>query len=346
MISLFVKDLKNNLLYELPFISITPTEELNVGMDATITLDLNAVNEVAERYGTTALFLLTSSTREIWVEKDGKKLYYGVISDFGLDKNDQGSYQISLASVGFFSLLTKRRTGPKRIFTSTDAGSIAWTLIDESQQSEPPYSDLGITQGLIQESKQRDRTFRFDNIKDQIVDMSNRNLNDGFDFDIDNSKKFNVYYPQKGQQRKDIVFDDGNIDSWSFRKPMVLSLTNKVYVVGSGMNDDVLYTVRNSADIYKSAFGLLEDALMERQIETEDTLIDKGDRHLRDNQAPINDLTITHTDGSPDIFNYEVGDSFRVSIPEIGLNGVYKRVMKRAITITGEGRVTATLTLK
>lgn len=346
MIKLFVKDLVNSYIYELPYVSISFNEEVSVGKDAQIILDLNSVNEISEEYHTNTLFLLTSSTREIWIQKDDSKIYYGIISDFGISKSEQGQYQITLSSVGFFTMFGKRRTGPKRVFSSTDRGAIAWDLINESQLSNPPYSDLGITQGLIQTSKQSDRTYRFDNIKDQILEMTNTNLKDGFDCEIDNSKKFNIFYPQKGTVRSDIVFDDKNISTWQYRKPMTLSLTNKVYVLGEGMNDDIMYVTRESDNVFKSAFGLLEDVVTARDIKTTETLNDKGDRLLLDTQAPIVELQITHLDGQPDILNYDVGDSFRFTISEVGLNLIYKRVTKRTVNISQEGKVTATLTIK
>ena len=96
------------------------------------------------------------------------------------------------------------------------------TLINESQTSNNPYSDLGITQGAHPTTKNRDRTYKFDNIKDSIIRLSNENLTDGFDFDIDATKAFNVYYPTKGQDRFDVVFDNDTMATWKFKKPLML----------------------------------------------------------------------------------------------------------------------------
>lgn len=346
MITLFVRDVSTGDIFQLPFNNITITEELNVGSSVRVSLEFRAVDEIARYYGTDILFIFTGGLRELFVEKDSAKIYLGVITDFDISKDNTGKITFNVASVGFFSVLNKRRTANKRVFVNTDAGQIARTLIDESQTSDPPFSDLGITFGVIQPSVNRDRTYRFANIKQEITQMSNNNLKNGFDFEIDNNKVFNVFFPFKGSERPNIVLDEQNILSWGMRKPLVLSLTNKVYVVGAGFNDDVLFVTRNSPNEFKATFKLLEEVLSERQIITTETLDDKGDKFLSDNQSPILGLTITHLDGQPDILSYEVGDSLKFSIEELGIENIFKRVFRRIIKIDSNEAAIVAIDLK
>lgn len=346
MINVYVKNPTTEDIFELPYLSISFTEELNVGKDAKFSFDYDAVNEIAQKYGTTASFLFTSGIREIYIEKNGVKIYLGVISDYTLGKDIQGDMKLDIASVGYMALFSKRRTGVKRIFSNTEAGDIAWTLINESQNSDLPYSDFGITKGSAITSVNRDRTFRFANIKDEIVQMSNLNLKSGFDFDIDNTKKFNTYYPEKGSTRQDIVLEEGSIVSWGYRKPLILSLANKAYVLGEGFNDDILYVTRNSDNAYKTTFKLLEEVLSERNIITTETLNDKGDKYLLDNQSPKIQLTINHIDGSPDITTYDVGDRIKIRISEIDIESVFMRVLKRTVSIDQQGATTVSIALQ
>src|SRR3989344_1394903 len=246
MINLYITDSSTGNVIEIPYLSIGLTEELNVGKDCRLSLDYYAVKEACDKYSTTPLFLLTAGIRQVTVEKDAPPICSGVITDFAIHPNNSGRQVIEAFAVGFFNLLAKRRTINKRVFVSTDAGDIAWTLIDESQQSDLPYSDFGITQGLITTSVDRDRTFRFANIKEEITKMSNNNLYNGFDFEIDNLDRFNVFYPTKGSQRPNLVLDEQNTLAWGVRKPLIMSLTNKVYVLGEGFNDDVLFVTRQS----------------------------------------------------------------------------------------------------
>ena len=346
MINLIVKDVSTGNIFDLPFNSITIVEELNVGEEARLVLEFRAIKQVAEMYGIDVPFLITGGLREVSIEKDGTKIYLGVITDFNLQKDNRGTVKMDIASVGFFSLLIKRRTGSKRLFTNTDAGQIAKILIDESQTSDPPFSDFGITFGTIQASVNRDRTFRFANVKQEITQLSNNNLKNGFDFDIDNNKVFNVFFPQKGSNRPNLVLDNQNILSWGIRKPLVLSLANKVHVIGAGFDDNVLFVTRNSPNDYKATFKLLEEALADRLIITAETLNDKGDRFLSDNQAPILGLTLTHLDGQPNILDYEVGDSLKVNIEELGIVNTFKRVFRRTLKIDSNANIIVSLDLK
>lgn len=342
----FIRNIVTNDIFELPFISLGFTEELNKGRDARISMDYRSAKAIADVYSTDILFLFTSGLRELWIEKNNVKVYIGVISDFSIQKDDKGFLRVDIASVGYLTLLNKRRTSNKRVFTDTDAGQIAKTLIDESQLSDLPYSNLGITYGSIPPSVNRDRTYRFDNVKDALFRLSNENLNNGFDFDIDNNKVFNVYYPTKGIQKTTIFFDEVNIINYRFRKPLVLSLTNQIYVIGEGFNDAVLFTMRTSPPDYRSVFTLLEDVVADRDVKELATLEDRGDKFLLDSQSPRIGLEINHLDNNPDINDYELGDSFKITIPELSIFGEYKRVYKRAFNIDTNSLATVTITVR
>jgi hypothetical protein len=346
MIELIVTDLSTDNEYELPYLSISISEELNVGKDCRISLDYNAIEDLCTSYNTTPLFILTSGIRRVTIKKDNTSIFLGVITDFNVNEDNAGGRKIDVYAVGFFNLLAKRRTEAKRVFTSTDAGEIAWTLIDESQQNDLPYSDFGITEGLIQASVDRDRAFRFANIKEEITQMSNKNLLNGFDFEINNLGQFNVFYPTKGSNRPNLVLDNQNIITWGIRKPLVMSLVNKVYVLGSGFNDDILYVIRESDNAYKATFKLLEEVLSARDIITTDTLDDKGDKLLADFQSPILGLTINHLDNDINILDYEVGDSLRVKLMAVEIDDEFRRVYKRTIKIDTNGQIIVQLDLK
>ena len=347
MYQVFVKDNDNNILWELPYLNWSFTDELNKGKDASFSFSYDDLTAIATTYNTTYMTILGGGFREIWITKNNAKIYYGVITDID-EASDQASEQVSIsvASVGFFNVLDKRRTNNKRVFSATDAGQIAWTLISESQASDNPYSDLGITAGTIVVSISRDRTYRFDNVKESITNLSNNNLSNGFDFEVDNQKQLQVYYPQKGSQRPEMVFDEKNILNWTRHRPSVLSLTNKVYVIGEGINDDVLYSTRVSDPTYRDVFGTLEDVLSSKDVIESATLDATGDRYLLDNQSPLETFTISHADDDPDITAYGIGDSVPLTIRKLGIVGQYKRIIKRSVTSDSDELATVSLTMK
>jgi len=126
------------------------------------------------------------------------------------------------------SLLSKRFVGIDEPleYTTTDAGEIAWDLIDTTQSEI--YGDFGITQGTIQSSITRSPVYERKNILEAIKELSNQGEEAtadtwGFDFEITPEKEFNVYYPYMGTVRQGVVFRyPGNcenfealVDSWT-----------------------------------------------------------------------------------------------------------------------------------
>ena len=333
MITVIIRSLQNDDEFEVPFNQIAIDEELNVGRNVRLTLEYRAIKDVADYYGTTVESILSGGQRELIIRKDTTNIFIGLITDFNLSRSNEDGMRLDVAGVSYFSVLAKRRTDDRRVFVGTDAGAIAWTLIDESQQSDLPYSDLGITQGTITASVNRDIIYRFANIKQEITNLSNKVVKNGFDFDLDNTKVFNVFYPTKGSQRPDIVMDEVNILAWAVRKPLILSLTNKVHVTGQGFNDNVTFATRDATAVYKMTFGLLEDIVAARNISQTANLNDIGDKFLEDNQGPALGINISHLDGVPSVLDYEVGDQVKVTIPELALNQSYRRIYRRSIKI-------------
>ena len=117
------------------------------------------------------------------------------------------------------ALLGKRFCGVESIreFTTIDAGTIAWTLIDETQTLA--NGDFGITEGTIEASITRSPVYDKKNVLAAIRELSNmgkdNESNYGFDFEITPLKVFNVYYPYKGTIREEVVFRyPGNCESF------------------------------------------------------------------------------------------------------------------------------------
>ena len=124
------------------------------------------------------------------------------------------------------ALLGKRHTGAEsiRTFTTIDAGTIAWTLISETQALT--YGSFGITLGTVESSITRSPTYDKKCILDAIRELSNLGQDGsasyGFDFEITPAKVFNVYFPYKGSIKENVIFKypdniltfDGFQDTW------------------------------------------------------------------------------------------------------------------------------------
>ncbi len=259
--------------------------------------------------------LLLLGNKELYIYRSGTLVWGGELVYRRADISDERE-QVVVTAKGFFELLSKRHSGSAaspRVFSNTDAGSIAWTIIDESQSQTD--GNFGITQGTIQTSKNRDRTYEYKNIKDAIEDLSSLKIKDGFDFEIGADKKFSVFYPRKGRGRNDIVFEWGvNIKSFS----EILDATdmaNRVIVLGEGQGTEMKTSTRNADVSIQSAYKIREKLLMFKDVKETATLDDHGDKELslRQTQQQIIGLT-TKGNLEPSFGSYTIGDSVRVKI--------------------------------
>ncbi len=332
----FIKDPTTGYIIELVPKSYSFTDEINKESTAKFVLAFEDIQKIAVAYGTTVMAVFTSAFREIWIERNGVKIFWGAVSNFQVSPDGQGGKTINIDGLSWFGLFNKRKCGiPKRIFTGVDAGTIAWTLIDENQASDGSYSNLGITQGAHPTTKNRDRTYSFDNIKDSIIRLSNNNLADGFDFDIDNTKQFNVYYPTKGTDLPDVVFDERTLANWLYKKSLIGSLTNKVYALGAGQNDDIIYVTRTSGTTPRTNWFTQEEVIKEQDVIETATLNDKGDALLDLNEEPTPNFAPEHYDKEDLIqwTDYSIGDTVRLDMPDLGYNLASVRVIKRDFTM-------------
>lgn len=331
-----IKDPGDNTIWEVVPKSYKFTETLNREPKAEFTFSFEELQKMAEANDTTVLNIFTAELREIYINRNETKIFYGVISEFEVIPGGQGSKEVNVRAIGFFGLFKKRIVGigVEERFTLVDAGEIAWTLIEDSQASDSTYSDWGITEGSITTSKNRTRGYLFHNIYDEIIRLSNDNLAEGFDFEIDNTKQFNVFYPTKGTSRPNIVFDVRTMASWKYRKLLISGMVNKAHVIGEGFNDDIIFETRTAGTSYREPFGTLEEKLDARGVSQTTTLQDKGDARLLEAREPIIIIDgVAHYDGTIAYTDYNLGDTVKVHLPELGLTNTNARVRERTFTM-------------
>lgn len=351
IIQVFVSDIATGDLFELPFTALHYIEELNNGSQATFTLDYPSIQLVAKNYNTTVQDLFSATLREIYINmtpigsSTPIKIWYGVISEYNRGKDAAGGYTMSVAAIDYFSLFQKRRTGSTpTVFTSVDPASIPWNLINTSQQSNLPYSDFGITQGVIATTPLViSVTYTLAELRQEIINLSNYKQNGTFDFNIDYTKKFNTYYPTMGTVRSGIVLDDNNILADNVKIPLLLSLTNSIYVSGQGINNDVPISNRKASTSVMTAYKLLEDQISDLQISDTTLLAAEGDRFLALNQSPLYQISIKHDGSDPDITTFGLGDTLVVNVPEEGVNYQQYRLRKRTVNIDNAGAIVSQL---
>lgn len=173
-----------------------------------------------------------------------------------IDKNSIEPMTVTCQT--YLEMLNNRFTDQTVTYSSTDAGAIAWDLIDDSQNLTD--GDFGITQGTINTTVNRDRTYNNQNIMDAIINLSK--VAGGFDFEITDEKVFNVYSRMGIDRSETTIFEyTTNIDNIQIE----LDFTNPVnqgIALGQGFEGSQLiqtYTDTSARSTYKLRQGKTED---------------------------------------------------------------------------------------
>lgn len=329
-----IKNANASQVWELPYDSWSFTEELNRDRSANVSLSHVHIQSVAEANGVTDEFILAGGYRELNILDDDTLLYAGYVAEVQFNQGEAKGETISLASKGFFSLLEKRYTDAYMFFDDThDITEIIQALLDYTQGLD--YGNLGITFTPIT-TRNMQRTFEYDNIKKELEGMTNNNIKNGIDLEVNNQKQMIPYYPFKGTQRPNIQLVDGfNFETYQAKKLFINSMANQVIVIGKGQDEERPVVIRDADDVYKENFFLLQEDLSETGVEVEAELANRGDRYLEENKVPRFVISGTCRFSNPLWTDYEVGDFLKVKIAKRGINS-FLRATKRSLNNKGQ----------
>lgn len=266
----------------------------------------------------------------IWVYRNNDLLWSGEQATREGNLDEKGDNWATITCYDWLEQLNSRYTGEEVIFTAIDAGQIAMDLIDTTQAQT--NGDFGFTEGDIEATQDRDRTYYNQNIYEAIVNLSN--VINGFDFEINNSRIFNVR-PFIGVDRtNEIVLEYGiNIKSAritdDFSKPV-----NRAIVLGdSGVPADPL-RVDTDDTVSQAIYKIRESLLNELMTSENETLAEKGEALNRKyNEALLKVSLDIVRSTNPTIVDFALGDIIRCKIQ----HGIYDidesfRIFEWAVT--------------
>jgi hypothetical protein len=250
------------------------------------------------------------------IYRASKLIWAGVIWEITEDaQDDEGTVNVQCTEI-FHILSEKRYTS--NTYTSTDAGQIAWGLINTTQGLTG--GNLGITQGTIEATQNRDRAYLDEKIGEKIIQLTE--VINGFDFLITPSIKnntlgvFNVF-AKIGTTLTSFRLEYGeglknNIQSWS-RKRTLSDMFNSVIVEGEGLGDARLTSTETDTALI-TAIGLLEGRIQEKSVNQQTTLDTRADEFIRvrKTEQPLYDITVNNA--YDDFGKYDVGDIVPVRI--------------------------------
>jgi len=308
---------------ELPYEAISITRELNNIAVATINVSYFILNEWTVRQGLTTDNLLSSGFKSVSITRNNVVMFKGILSEISMDGSGE-DIKLNLTFKNWLAYFQKRLI--TKSYTNTDAGLIAWDIINTNQGVT--NGSIGITKGTVVATTNRDRSYADDESALSITRLSANELSGGFDFEITDEKVFNVY-SRIGSDKPAIVFDEINVLNWNVVYSVGLNLTNNVLVLGNEIS-----ATRNSTGTRQADWYLLSEKLSHTSVIETATLNSHGDALLALKQDVTRVPTITVTGINYDITDYIVGDKVTVKLGGV-INGLY-RISSKQIDISAE----------
>lgn len=279
--------------------------------------DLDNIKKLSSELNLNAWDIFAVAQNEIRIKRNDTVYSAGQIMD-GYPIIDGDSRKISITAVGWLDLFGSRYTdeggsSSDYYFSATDAGQIAWGLIDASQNET--NGDFGITQGYIQASVNRDRqSYVTKNIRDALIELTE--VINGFDFEFTWDKKFNVYYPKIGTKKNNVILTyPGAISLLSFGRRGV-DIANNIIARGAGTGADAFAaTATDTAS--QSKFKLRQDIVEFFDVSEASTLQDHADEELKFRRSFVDVPDITLDPAiAPNITAYGIGDVIKIEVLE------------------------------
>ena len=228
--------------------------------------------------------------------------------------NESGNNWATIHNFTWFERLFHRYTAGEKIFTDTDQGSIASTMITDANG----IGATGITIGTVVATKNRDRTYNTQNIGEGIINLSD--VEDGFDFEVTDLKAFNADSILGTDKTDDVILKYGhNIKNMTITEDFV-NPVNSAIVLGEATGESTLQrVVRNDAAL-QATYGIREGRLQEMDVSGLSTLQDKGDAAIRKYGNPLIKVSFDLIRNiTPSIDSFGIGDGIRL----IAQNGIY-----------------------
>ena len=275
------------------------------------TINLLKLEALSRKLNLTPQDLLAVNRNEVKIRRGTRYLFGGQICHFEVSVDAES---VDIKVLGFLDLFSFRNLPIETSYVATDAGAIAWDAINVAQSVTD--GNYGITQGTIQTSVNRDRTYPiYKNVKDIIVELTE--VQNGFDMEITHDKTFNVYYPYMGfDKSSDLKFYyPGNIKKLKIATDGT-KMYNRAYVRGQGFGTaQPIVTVEDA--IYQPYYKVRETVLDYSDIAEEANLTLHGEEKVslfKDN-IEIPQVTI---DGNkePYVGSYWLGDRISLTVLE------------------------------
>lgn len=266
---------------------------------------------------------------ELYCYRDTDLMFRGRLGA-STDQIDADAHALGPFTVGDYkSILARRILYADQVFTTTDAGTIAWNLIDYAQGLSG--GALGITAGTGAATGQsRTVTYAAGKTVLECIDELSK-LDPGFEWEIDPLRKLNIFTPTRGAAMNTVLEYGARVMSVS-RQFNPATFANALRVSGgTGTTADT----RTAADIATRTEGRWDRQVGESDV-TQQAVLDKlADLHLTQHQtiAPEWKVTLRPDSWQGKGSDFWLGDTVRL-IVNSGRLAVNALVRVRAIRFT------------
>ncbi len=254
---------------------------------------------------------IEEGVHEVGVEREGAVAFVGPVLTV---KEDDRVNTLEVGGEGLMAHLRRMHVLDNLTFSvsTDDQFDIARGLIEHHQDKVD--GDFGIdTTATTTSGRKRDRTYLLEaakNIYDAVIELSE--VDDGFDFNFNPATRaFDLFYPQRGQRRTDIVFDQRNIRRFT-RSRDATSQGSEIIVMLGGAGFPFVTT---SAGPFLDKYGLTQRKVVHKDVTELQTGLDIVDDASRAYRVIPNIIAVTVNTTDPQLFTYGIGDEVKISWP-------------------------------
>lgn len=353
---LFADLLTNQILTELPLVSVTFGQELNTSGSFQGHLLLSDIRESG--YG--VLDNTNPGRTAVYVVRDSTIVWAGVLWSRTYDAQAQ---RVTFGGREFESYFERRRINfdYNVAAASQDQLLVVQNLFNTIQGAPGSSTNIGLVVGTETSGVNVSKTYRgyeYKPLTEAVYELS-KAVN-GFDFNIDVSfdsnnaiqKRLRLEYPRRGvvynasNASAPVLEFPGNIISYTYPEDG-FQVSNTIYGLGAGQGEGKLVSTQTSASQLAAGWATLEGSISYTDYTDATVLASLTNAELSAKQQPIVVMTCTlATYVDPILGSYGTGDDFRIRITDdffpSGLD-VIRRLAKIEVQVGDNGPERVTL---
>lgn len=271
------------------------------------------------------------------VVENNEIIFFGPISKLDVSYNNVGG-NWNVECLSYFAHLRSRFVNTLTQEDGTDAGNIAWNLIDTAQSRT--NGELMIDEGDIETTVNRDRTYEIGaNVAEKIIALTK--ILNGFDFDLrynyaSDNKLDNIFFDvfaNRGSVRNDLPTLKVGENVKDFQATTQDDIINTIDSLGAGTGDG-----RNS---YSTSDGTSQQDYTRREriitfqdITVQETLEENTDEILTRNKVERYHINVELMPDTVPLFGtYILGDSLKYDLKAVDETG------REAVSFKGTAQV-------